>query len=118
VKVGQKIQVTNTGLISHTLTSVSGAFDTGLVRHNRSAVIVVNMPGEYRFICSPHPWMKGKLIVTGAAKGAGTGTVASAPLAKVDSPSLNALTVVLVVGAIIVGVFGLAFVARRRPSGS
>lgn len=114
VKTGQKIQVTNTGLIAHTLTSVSGAFDTGLVRHNRSAIIVVNMPGEYSFICSPHPWMKGKLIVTGT--GTGTGTVASAPVAKVKSPSLNGWAVVLVFGAIVVGVFGLAYVARRRPS--
>jgi hypothetical protein len=54
--------------------------------------------------------------VTGTAKGTGTGTVASAPTAKVDSPSLNALTVVLVVAAIFAGVFALAFVARRRPS--
>ena len=28
------------GLISHTMTSVTGAFDTGLIAHNRSAVVV------------------------------------------------------------------------------
>ena len=72
------------------------------------------MPGEYSFICSPHPWMKGKLIVTGA--GTGTGTVASAPVAKVKSPALNGWAVVLVFGAIVVGVFALAYVARRKPS--
>ena len=114
VKVGQKIVVTNTGLISHTMTSVTGAFDTGLIRHERSAVVVVNKPGTYNFICTPHPWMKGTLIVTGAAQGA-VGAAKAAPTAKVKSPSLNTTAVVLVVGAILIGVFALAWFARRRP---
>jgi plastocyanin/sugar lactone lactonase YvrE len=113
-KVGQKIQVTNTGLISHTMTSVKGSFDTGLIRHNLSAVVVVNTPGTYKFICSPHPWMKGTLVVTGS--GSGTGTIAEAPTAKVKSPSLNGFAVVLVFGGILLAVFGLAWFARRRPS--
>jgi len=111
-KVGQKIEVTNTGLISHTMTSVTGAFDTGLIKHNDSALVVVNKPGTYNFICSPHPWMKGTLIVTGSA---GAIAAKSAPLAKVHSPMLNGMAVVLVIGGILVGVFGLAWFARRRP---
>jgi plastocyanin len=112
-KVGQKIQVTNTGLISHTMTSVTGVFDTGLIKHNRSALVVVNTPGTYKFICTPHPWMKGTLIVSGSATGA---AAKAAPVAKVKSPSLNVLAVVLVVGGILVGVFALAWFARRRPA--
>jgi plastocyanin len=114
VKVGQKIIVTNTGLISHSLTSVTGAFDTGLIKHERSAVVVVTTPGTYKFICTPHPWMKGTLIVSGAAQGGG-GAAKAAPTAKVSSPSLNKTAVVLVVGAILIGVFALAWFARRRP---
>jgi plastocyanin len=112
-KVGQKIQVTNTGLISHTLTSVSGAFDTGLVRHNRSAIITVNSPGTYKFICSPHPWMKGTLIVSGKANSLAANEL---PTAKVKSPALNGLAVFLVVGGLIVGVFLLAWFARRKTT--
>jgi plastocyanin len=112
-KVGQKIQVTNTGLISHTMTSTAGAFDTGLIKHERSAIVVVNKPGTYKFICSPHPWMKGTLVVSGSAAG---GAAKAAPVDKVKSPSLNPFAVVLVVGAILVGVFALAWFARRRPA--
>lgn len=112
-KVGQKIEVTNTGLISHTMTSVKGAFDTGLIKHNRSALVVVNQPGTYQFICTPHPWMKGTLIVTGSASATAAKTL---PTAKVHSPSLNATTVILVTGAILVGIFALAWFARRRPT--
>lgn len=113
-RVGQKIEVTNTGLISHTMTSVAGVFDTGLIKHNRSAIVVVNKPGTYKFICSPHPWMKGTLIVSGSAT---AGSAAKpAPIAKVKSPSLNALVVILAIVGILVGVFALAWFARRRPA--
>jgi plastocyanin len=111
VKVGQKIVFTNTGLISHTATSVTGVFDTGLIRHERSAIVVINKPGTYKFTCTPHPWMKGTVIVTGAASGS---TAASASVAKSKPPSLNTLAVVLVVGGILVGIFALAFFTRRR----
>ena len=113
VKVGQKIVVTNSGRISHTATSLTGAFDTGLIKHLRSAVLTIDKPGVYKFICSPHPWMKGTLIVTGAAKTTGGGKVAEGP--KINSPSLNVVAVILVVGAILAGIFGLAWIARRRP---
>jgi plastocyanin len=114
VKVGQKVVVTNTGLISHTMTSVTGAFDTGLIAHNRSAVVFFDKAGTYKFICTPHPWMKGTVIVTGATKGA-TGP-ASGALATAKSPSLNKLVVVLVVGGIVIGMFVLAWFARRRSA--
>ena len=113
-KVGEKIQVTNTGLISHTMTSVTGAFDTGLIKHDRSALVVVNKPGTYKFICSPHPWMKGTLIVSGSG---GSGAQATAAVAKVSSPTLNTTEVVLVIGGIFVVVFALAWFARRRKPG-
>lgn len=112
VKVGQKIVVTNLGLISHTMTSVTGVFDTGLIKHNRSAVVVFSKPGTYKFICTPHPWMKGTVLVSGSSQG-GAGA-ASAALSKAKSPSLNTVAVVLVIGGILVGVFVLAWFARRR----
>jgi plastocyanin/sugar lactone lactonase YvrE len=114
VKAGQKIVITNQGRIAHTATSVTGAFDTGLIKHNRSAVVKVDKPGTYKFICTPHPWMKGTLIVTGSAQGGG-GAKQVAPAPTVKSPSLNKGAVIGVVGVIIAGIFGLAWLARRRP---
>jgi plastocyanin len=113
VKAGQKIVVTNSGKIAHTATSVTGAFDTGLIKHERSAVLTIAKPGTYKLICTPHPWMKGTIVVTGAAQGGGGKKVA--PAATVSSPSLNTGVVIGVVGLILVGVFGLAWLARRRP---
>jgi plastocyanin len=112
-KVGQKIVVTNSGRISHTMTSVTGAFDTGLIRQGRSAVVTLDKPGTYKFICTPHPWMKGTLIVSGAATSTGGGK--GGGVVSIHSPSLNVAAVIGVVGLIIVGVFGLAWLARRRP---
>jgi heme/copper-type cytochrome/quinol oxidase subunit 2 len=96
------------------MTSVTGAFDTGLIKHERSAIVVVNKPGTYKFICTPHPWMKGTLVVSGSSTG-GSAAAKAAPTAKVSSPTLNTTAVVLVVGGILVGVFLLAWFARRRP---
>jgi plastocyanin len=113
VKAGQKIVVTNQGRIGHTATSTTGAFDTGNLLHNKSAVLQIDKPGRYPLICTPHPWMKGTIIVTGT----GTATEGAEEYAPpvVDPPTLNVPAVVGTVGLIILGVFGLAWFARRRP---
>jgi plastocyanin/sugar lactone lactonase YvrE len=113
VKDGQKVVVTNLGLIPHTMTSVTGAFDTGLIKHERSEVVTFDKAGTYKYICTPHPWMKGTVIDSGSSQGGGAS--ASAAVDKAKSPSLNTVAVILVVGGIVVGVFALAWFARRRP---
>lgn len=39
------------------------AFATPLLAHAESSSIVVETPGEYEYICAPHPYMKAKVIV-------------------------------------------------------
>ena len=114
VKAGQKIVVTNQGRIGHTATSTTGAFDTGNILHNKSAVLQIDKPGNYKLICTPHPWMKGTIVVTGSAAGP-TETAEASDAPVVDEPSLNVAAVVGTVGLIVLGVFGLAWFARRRP---
>ena len=58
--------------------------------------------------------MKGTIVVTGAATGP-TETAEASDAPVVDAPSLNVAAVVGTVGLIILGVFGLAWFARRRP---
>lgn len=113
VKAGQKIVVTNQGRIGHTATSTTGAFDTGNLLHNKSAVLQIDKPGTYPLICTPHPWMKAKIIVTGSAIQTETAEASDAPV--VDDPSLNVAAVVGTVALIVAGIFGLAWLARRRP---
>ena len=112
VTAGQKIVVTNQGRIGHTATSTTGAFDTGNILHNKSAVLKIDKPGSYKLLCTPHPWMKATIVVTGSAAPTETAKVSDAPV--VDAPTLNVAAVVGTVGLIILGVFGLAWFARRR----
>ena len=113
VEAGQKIVVTNQGRIGHTATSTTGAFDTGLLLHNKSGVLQIDKAGRYPLICTPHPWMKATIVVTGSAVPTETAAAADTPV--VDDPSLNVAVVVGTVALIIAGVFGLAWLARRRP---
>jgi len=114
VKAGQKIVVTNQGRIGHTATSTTGAFDTGNILHNKSAVLQIDKPGRYPLLCTPHPWMKATIVVTGTATSTEAAEESAPPL--VDEPSLNVAAVVGTVALIVLGVFGLAWLARRRPA--
>jgi plastocyanin len=66
VQAGQGVTFTNTGSQAHTATA-AGAFDTGLIAIGASATVSVDTPGTYAYQCTPHPWMKGTLIVSAAA---------------------------------------------------
>jgi len=65
VKPGAKITVTNQDIPDHSLTSDDGkSFDTKLIAQGKSATITApTAPGSYSFHCTPHPYMKGTLVV-------------------------------------------------------
>ena len=65
VEVGDRVAFFNEGRIPHTATATNGAFDTGLARHNETRTVELTKPGTFRYICTPHPWMKGTIVVTG-----------------------------------------------------
>lgn len=112
INVGDKVAFFNSGQIAHTATASNGAFDTGLVRNNQTAVVTFDKPGTFKYFCQPHPWMKGVIIVKGSASGGGDQT--SSGGGGGSAPSLSWAAVVLVMGAILAGVFGLAWLARRK----
>ncbi len=113
VQVGDKVAFFNEGKIAHTATASNGAFDTGLIHHNETAVVTMAKPGTFAYFCQPHPWMKGTIIVKGSA--AAGGGQSSGGGGGVSAPSLSIVAVVLVIGTIIAGVFGLAWLARKKP---
>ncbi len=41
----------------------AGGFATPMLMHAENASHVFETPGEYEYICAPHPYMKGKIIV-------------------------------------------------------
>lgn len=66
VKPGTVIKVTNRDVAGHTMTSDDGSsFNTPLVGKDQSVEVTApTAPGTYGFHCTPHPSMKGTLVVS------------------------------------------------------
>jgi len=63
VQVGQTVTWTNLGSQAHTATATDRSWDTGNVGPGEAAQITFDTPGLYTYVCTPHPWMKGTLVV-------------------------------------------------------
>ncbi len=62
VKRGSKVVFANTDSVAHTATR-RGSFDTGHIRPHRSLAVKLRRPGVYRYVCTIHPFMHGKILV-------------------------------------------------------
>lgn len=64
VPVGTTITWTNNdpGMI-HTVTSVDGMFDSGFLNEGDTWSYTFDEPGEFEYLCTPHPWMRAKVVV-------------------------------------------------------
>jgi quinohemoprotein ethanol dehydrogenase len=67
VKAGTTLTFTNVGDLPHTATAFDkgkiGDWDTGALAKGESKAITFKEPGTYFYICTPHPWMYGQIIV-------------------------------------------------------
>lgn len=65
VKVGDTVVWTQRDDVKHTATSVDGpeSFDSGLLAKGQSFSYTFTKAGTYNYICTPHPRMKGKVVV-------------------------------------------------------
>ena len=64
VKAGTTVTFTNVGDIPHTATAYQqGKWDTGLLEKGQSKTVTFSEPGNYYYICTPHPWMYGQVVV-------------------------------------------------------
>jgi plastocyanin len=68
VKKGATVEFVNTGDIPHTATATTttaapGKWDTGVLAKGESKAITFDELGSYYFICTPHPWMYGQVVV-------------------------------------------------------
>lgn len=64
VNVGDTVEWVNKDLYVHTVTSVDGkSFDSGNIYPKRSWRYKAVKKGTYSYFCTPHPDMKGELIV-------------------------------------------------------
>ena len=66
VPVGTTVTWTNNDPLAHTVTAADRSFDSGLIQSGASWSYTFARPGAYDFSCTPHPFMKGTVVVTGA----------------------------------------------------
>ncbi|MEP6687947.1 MAG: cupredoxin family copper-binding protein [Gemmatimonadales bacterium] len=63
VRVGTRVRWDNTDQLQHSVTADDGAFDSGLIEPGRSYERMFDRPGEYSYHCTPHPFMRARVIV-------------------------------------------------------
>jgi amicyanin len=130
VNQGDTVTWVNNGPTPHSATA-SGAFDTGILRKGQSGSHTFNEAGTFAYICTPHPYMKGTVVVQAAqtegsgggdASGSGSGDTGApadtgATAAQDDGPTLpntgtDALALVILGGLMLL----LGIAAHRRSS--
>jgi len=72
VNTGDTVTWTNTGKEGHTATG--DGFDTGLLSRGQSGSHTFSQAGTFSYICTPHPFMKGTVVVRGSSSGGGGGS--------------------------------------------
>lgn len=70
VSVGTTVTWTNEGPTAHTATADDGTFDTGNLVKGQTGTYKFTKAGTYKYHCTPHPYMKATVTVTGSG-GAG-----------------------------------------------
>ena len=63
ISAGTVVQWTNTDDVLHTVAAEDGSWDSGGIRPGETWSARFDRPGLYPFLCGPHPFMKGVVIV-------------------------------------------------------
>ncbi len=65
VAKGTTVTWTNADSVPHTVTSATGAFDSGSLSNGKTFSFTFNQAGTYAYRCNIHTSMTGQVIVTG-----------------------------------------------------
>jgi plastocyanin len=63
IDAGTTVVWRNNDQVVHTVTSTNRSFDSGSIDPGKSWQRTFSQPGTYSYICTPHPFMKGTVIV-------------------------------------------------------
>lgn len=66
ITVGDTVRWTNNGPSIHTSTSDTAVWDSGLLNVGQTYSFTFTIAGTYPYHCTPHPFMQGTVIVSGA----------------------------------------------------
>ena len=64
VSRGAKVTFVNRDSAAHR-PAKKGGFDAGRIASGKAASVKLTKPGTYKYICTIHPFMRGKIVVTG-----------------------------------------------------
>lgn len=63
IEAGTTVEWVNGDPLAHTVTAADTTFDSGLIEPGRSWRRTFPVPGTWRFACTPHPFMRGVIVV-------------------------------------------------------
>ncbi len=63
IPAGTTVEWTNNDPVAHTVTAEDRSFDSGLIEPGASWRHTFEVPGTYSFFCTPHPFMRGVVVV-------------------------------------------------------
>ena len=63
VAAGTTVIWTNNAPLQHSVVADNGSFDSGLIDPGKRYAHTFTTPGTYTFHCTPHPFMKGVVVV-------------------------------------------------------
>jgi plastocyanin len=63
IAAGTTVVWTNGGQVLHTVTAEDGSFDSGPIEAGERRAITFSRPGAFTFHCTPHPFMRGEIVV-------------------------------------------------------
>lgn len=67
IDAGTTITWKNEDALVHTVTAADGRFDSGLIQPGGTWSYTFEMPGTFNFLCTPHPFMTGVVVVRGGS---------------------------------------------------
>lgn len=71
INQGDTVTWTNNGPTPHSATAPNGAFDTGIFPAGESRSHTFDEAGTFSYICTPHPNMRGTVVVRASQSGGG-----------------------------------------------
>ena len=63
ISAGQSVRFVEDDDTAHTVTASDGSFDSGNLEKGGSWVHAFTKAGTYNYVCTYHPYMKGKVVV-------------------------------------------------------
>jgi plastocyanin len=63
IAAGTTMAWQNDDAVAHTVTATDGSFDSGSIEAGATWHRTFTEPGTYAFVCTPHPFMKGVIVV-------------------------------------------------------